>query len=199
MIDIDTNTTDSEAVPSRSALDATIGPSPIAAGIERLETAVARRTGFGVGTSHSVTTLHDGLRCSSEEGPWTIEADLGAALGGTASAPTPGMLVRAALGCCMAMTYRLRAERHGVELTSCRVSVEADSELAGMLSVDASAPPGPTEVRYHVEVESPDDAERVQSILDEGDRLSPLLDVFTRFVTMRRTTEIRRAGTEAEG
>lgn len=178
--------------------DATTGPSPIRTGIDRLETAVARRPGFGVGTSHSVTTLHDGLRCSSEEGPWTIEADLGAALGGTASAPTPGVLVRAALGSCMAMTYRLRAERHGVELTSCRVSVEADSELAGMLSVDAAAPPGYTEVRYHVEVESPDDAERVRSILDEGDQLSPLLDVFARVTTMHRTTDIRSSCTEAD-
>ena len=89
------------------------------------------------------------------------------------------------------MTYRLRAARHGVELTSCRVSVEADSELAGMLFEEASAPPGYTEVRYHVEIESPDDPERVMAILDEGDRLSPLLDVFARVNTMRRTTDIR--------
>ena len=56
-----------------------------------------------------------------------------AALGGTGAAPTPGVLLRAALGSCMAMSYRLRAAKHGVELTSVRVTVEADSELAGML------------------------------------------------------------------
>ena len=55
------------------------------------------------------------------------------ALGGDGSAPSPSVLVRAALGSCMAMTYRLRAARAGVELTSVRVTVETDSELAGML------------------------------------------------------------------
>jgi uncharacterized OsmC-like protein len=163
----------------------------IGSAIERLEAAVARRPGFGVGTSHSVTTLGDGLQCSTVEGAWTIESDLLPALGGGGSAPTPNVMLRAALGSCMAMTYRLRAARRGVELTSVRVSVEADSALAGMLLCDAAAPPGYTEVRYHVEVESPDDPARVLAILDEGDRLSPLLDVFSRVVTTRRTTEIR--------
>ena len=161
--------------------------------VERLEAAVVGRPGFGVGTSHSVTTLREGLRCTTVEGEWSTDADLRPAIGGGGSAPTPNVLMRAALGSCMAMTYRLRAARHGVELTSVRVSVEADSELAGMLLCDAAAPPGYTEVRYHVEVDSPDDPARVLAILDEGDRLSPLLDVFSRANTMRRTTEIRPA------
>ena len=53
------------------------------------------------------------------------------------------------------MCYQLRAAEHGVELTSVRVTVETDSELRGMLQCDAAAPPGFTEIRYHVEVESP--------------------------------------------
>jgi uncharacterized OsmC-like protein len=158
--------------------------------IERLEAAVMRRPGFGVGTNRSVTTLHDGLHCSTDEGSWSIEADLSPGLGGSGSAPTPGVLLRAALGSCMAMTYRLRAARRGVELTSVRVTVEADSELAGMLFCESSAPPGYSEVRYHVEVESDEDPERVLAILDEGDRLSPLLDVFSRAHSIRRTTDI---------
>jgi uncharacterized OsmC-like protein len=163
----------------------------IGAAIERVEAAVSGRPGFGVGTAHSVTTLQEGLRCSASEGSWSIETDLSPILGGSGSAPTPGVLLRAALGSCMAMTYRMRAARHGVELTSCRVTVEADSELAGMLFCDASAPPGYSEVRYHVEVESPDDPDRLLAILDEGDRLSPLLDVFRRAHSIRRTTDIR--------
>jgi uncharacterized OsmC-like protein len=159
--------------------------------LERLEAAVARRPGFGVGTSHSVTTLGEGLQCSTVEGAWTIETDLLPALGGGGSAPTPNVLLRAALGSCMAMSYRLRAARRGVEFTSVRVSVEADSELAGMLGCDAAVPPGYTEVRYHVEVESPDDPARVLAVLDEGDRLSPVLDVLSRAVTIRRTAEIQ--------
>ena len=168
----------------------TINPS-IAGAIERLESAVERRPGFGAGTSRSVTTSTDGVRCSTEEGPWRTDTDLPCALGGNGAAPTPSVLLRAALGSCMAMSYALRAARHGVELTSVCVTVEADSEIAGMLSAEAAAPAGFTEIRYHVEIESPAPNDDVLRIVDEGDQLSPLLDVFARANTMRRTTSIR--------
>jgi len=173
-------------------IETSVGENEIGAAIERVEAAVVRRPGFGVGTSHSVTELHDGLRSSTSEGAWTVEADLSPTLGGGGSAPSPSVLLRAALGSCMAMTYRMRAARRGVELASVRVTVETDSELAGMLFDDSSAAPGYSEVRYHVEVESPDDPERVRAILDEGDRLSPVLDVFSRATTVCRTTDIRQ-------
>jgi len=163
----------------------------IANAIERLEAILDRRADFGVGTSHSTTTCDDGMRCTTEEGHWQIGSDLSESLGGSGSAPTPGVLLRAALGGCMAMSYRLRAAKHGIELRSIRVTVEADSEIAGMLLLDASAPPGYTELRAHVEVDSPSPPDEVLRILDEGDRLSPLLDVFARTNVIRRTTTIR--------
>lgn len=163
----------------------------IAAALERLEVAVERRSGFGIRTCRSTTRLVDGLRCSTEEGPWQMPADLPETLGGSGAAPTPGVLLRAALGSCMAMSYKLRAERHGVELTSIRVTVETDSELAGMLMTDATAPPGFTALRCHVEVVSSAPEDEVKRVLDEGDRLSPLLDVMARDHDIRRTTSIR--------
>ncbi len=105
------------------------------------------------------------------------------------------MLLRAALGACMAMSYRLRAAKHGIELTSIRVTVEADSAIAGMLLLDSPAPPGYTELRAHVEIDSPSPADEVLRILDEADRLSPLLDVFARATEIRRTATVR--GSEA--
>lgn len=163
----------------------------IAKAIERLEVAIVRRSGFGVETNRSVTTLIDGLRCSTEEGSWQTDSDLPVALGGCGMAPTPGVLLRAALGSCMAMSYRLRAAKHDVELTSVRVTVEADSELAGMLLVDAPVPAGYTEIRYHVEIESPASPDEVARIIDEGDRLSPLLDAFSRANALRRSVSIQ--------
>src|SRR4051812_45095996 len=79
----------------------------IADSIERLERALTNRPGFGVGTWRGVTTLSDGLRCTTEDGRWRIDVDLSDRLGGADSAPSPSALVRAALGSCMAMTYRL--------------------------------------------------------------------------------------------
>lgn len=166
----------------------------IADSLARLETLLAGRPEFGGTTNRSVTTSSDGLRCSIEEGDWTHTTDLGAALGGDGSAPSPGVLARAALGSCLAMGYRLRAAKHGVELTSIRVTVETDSDLRGLLFLDAEAPPGFTGVRYHVEVESPDPTADVQRVLDEGDRQSPMLDAFARANTMRRTVSIESVG-----
>ena len=163
----------------------------IANAIERLEHAVAHRPRFGVGTAHAVTTLGAGLTATTEDGPWRIAVDLPERLGGTATAPSPSALLRAALGSCMAMTYRMRAARSGVTLTAVRVTVETDSAIAGMLLTDSAEPAGFGAVRFHVEVESPDPAPVVRRILDEGDRLSPVLDDLSRSVPVARTTTIR--------
>ncbi len=170
----------------------------IATSIERIEQALASRPGFGIGTSHSVTTLAGGLCCTTEEGPWRIDADLSDRLGGRGSAPTPSMLLRAALGSCIAMGYRLRAAKHGVALTSIRVTVETDSAIAGMLLTDSPEPAGFRSVRYHVDIESPARAADVMAILDEGDRLSPVLDVLTTAATVARSVSIVTAAVDAE-
>ena len=141
-----------------------------------------------------MTTLVDGLRCETEAGGWTIASDLRPALGGEGSAPTPTMLLSAALGACLAMGYQLRAAEHGIELTSVRVTVETDSELCGMLQCDAAAPPGFTEIRYHVEIESPARASDIERIVDLADRLSPVLDALTRANRVQRTRLDRTSG-----
>lgn len=161
--------------------------------LERLEAAVERKPGFGAGTHRSVTRCPDGLHCNTEEGDWRLTTDLPEGFGGGATAPTPGTLVRAALGGCMAMSYRLRAARNGIEVKAITVVIETDSELTGMVSCGSDAPPGFTAVRYHVEVESPAPTDVVERLLDEADRLSPLLDVFLRSNDVTRTVEIRHA------
>ena len=121
---------------------------------------------------------------------WTIASDLRPAIGGDGSAPTPTTLLSAALGACLAMCYQLRAAEHGVELSSVRVTVETDSDLRGMLQSDAAVPPGFTEVRYRVELESPARTSDVERIVDLADRLSPVLDALTRANRVRRTLSI---------
>jgi uncharacterized OsmC-like protein len=144
--------------------------------LARLESALERKPGFGHATTRSTTDNAGGTGCVTAEGHHQILTDLPAALGGSASAPTPSTLLRAALGSCLAMSYRLRAARHGVELGAIRVCVETDSALAGMLLPGSTAPPGFLEIRYHVEIESSAPAARVEQITTEADRLSPVLD-----------------------
>ena len=67
-----------------------------------------------------------------------------------------------------------------------------------MLLPDSDEPAGFRGVRYHVDVESPDPAPVVRRILDEGDRLSPVLDDLTRDLAIERTTTIRTVAPAAE-
>lgn len=163
----------------------------IAAALARLHGAL-KRSGFGHSTRDSVSTLDGRLRCSTTEGSSVIESDLPPALGGEAAAPSPATLVRAALGACLAMGYRLRAAELGIELAAVRVTVESESELCGMLDPEADVPPGFTALRYRVEIESPAPEPDIERVVELGDRLSPVLDMLTRPHAVERTLSITR-------
>lgn len=165
----------------------------IATALRRLQDAVASKPGFGRSEAVSVTTLGGGVRCTSTERSAEIAADLPPALGGTKSAPSPGMHVRAALGACLAMRYRMLAAERGVELTSVRVTVSERSDVRGLLG-DAAVPPGPISMNYHVEIESPADHDTLTAIVDEAGRLSPVLDALVRPLTLERTVALTGAG-----
>ena len=179
--------------PSNDESDRANGPAGdvrIAAAVTRLEAAVERKIGFGRATNTATVTLVDGLRCCSEEGAWSIATDLPPGLGGSGSAPTPGVLLRAALGSCLAMGYRLRAARRGIPVRSIQVTVESDSEIDGMLRTTSTAPPGFTAIRYHVELDTSAPAEDIEAMLDEADQLSPILDAVGRANQVRRSLSI---------
>lgn len=165
--------------------------SHVTPALERLHAAL-QRPGFGHSTSTSESTLVGRLRCSTRERTAVIETDLPPALGGEATAPSPATLVRAALGACLAMGYRLRAAELGVDLAAVGVTVESESELRGMLEPAADVPPGLTALRYHVEIESPAPQHEVERIIELGDRLSPVLDMLTRPHAAERTVSIKQ-------
>lgn len=146
----------------------------------RLEGRVLRRPGLGRSSTVSTTTLVEGLRCVSREGDHVVVSDLGPALGGDDTGPTPSALLRAALGSCLTMGYRLRAARHGIPIDSIQVQVETDSAVGGMLDPDSPFPPGCIEIRYRVEIESPAPAKDIERLIEDADRLSPVLDAISR-------------------
>jgi len=167
-------------------------PTSLGAALDRLEDAVTKRQSLGTGTERSISTITDGLRCTTEEGDFRFQTDLPDSMGGDGSGPSPGVLGRAALGSCLAMCYQMRAARLGVEMASVSVEIEADFDVAGMLSMEATARPGYSEVRYHVRVESSAAEADIIRVLDEGDLLSPYRDVFSAETPMTRTVSIGR-------
>lgn len=162
----------------------------IAAALARLHDALANRPGFGQSSSTSVSTLGAGLRCATGERSHEIATDMAPALGGDGSAPSPVALLRAALGSCLAIGYRLHAIERGIELTSVQVTVESESDVRGMLDPGACARSGFEALRYRVEIESPSPAHEVEHIIELADRLSPVLDALTRPQTLERTVSI---------
>jgi uncharacterized OsmC-like protein len=86
--------------------------------------------------------LADGLRCEIEEGPWKLAADMPAKAGGEESAPTPGVLGRAALASCIVMGIAAWAARLGVPIDALEVEVQADFNVRGELGVGEGIPPG---------------------------------------------------------
>jgi uncharacterized OsmC-like protein len=169
------------------------GGDRIGQALAHLDSALARRPGFGRSTATSTTILRDGLRCVTTEREHEIETDLPTALGGDGSAPTPSALLRAALGSCLAMGYRLRAARHGVALRAVEVVVETDSDIAGLLDPRSAAPAGFVDVRYRVRIESSAPRAQLDAIVDEADASSPVLD------TLERANRVHRSVTVVDG
>src|SRR3982751_4125570 len=105
-----------------------------------------------VGTDAAATAVReDGLRFRVDGPNGAVVTDMSKSVGGGASAPTPGWLMRAALASCDATTVAMEAARANVELTALTVSVESETDFRGVLGVDGSAHPGPLAVRVRIE------------------------------------------------
>ena len=139
--------------------------------------------------------LVDGLRCEIEEGPWKFAADMPAKVGGDETAPTPGVLGRGALASCLTIGIASWAARLGVPLDAIEVEVQTDFDARGELGVGNGVPPGYTEVRYLVSIESPAPRERLDELLSLAERHSPYLDVFGKAMALSRA--LRLNGKEA--
>ena len=158
---------------------------------ERCARAMSLRPSFGRTTSISRTRIREGLICEVEEGRWKLAVDMPAKLGGTGSAPTPGVFGRAALGSCLAIGYMMYAAKLRVPITSLEVEVQADYDNGALFWVRNA--PGHQEVRYTVTVESPAPEADVRRVIDEGDAHSPYLHVLTYPQPCRRTVRVLTA------
>jgi len=110
--------------------------------------------------------------------------------GGTEAGPTPGFYGRAALGSCLAIGYMMRAAKMGVPIRALEVEVQADYDDGALFGV-SDAPPGYSEIRTIVTVESSAPEADVRRVLDEADRHSPYLDVFSRAQKCTRTLNLK--------
>jgi uncharacterized OsmC-like protein len=153
---------------------------------ERSIQLLALKPSRGYITCATKARLVYGLRCEIEEGPWKLAADMPAKVGGGETAPTPGLLGRAALASCLVIGIATWAARQGVRIDTVEVEVEADFDARGELGVGNGVPPGYTEVRYAVSIQSAAPKQALEGVLDLAERHSPYLDVFGRAIALRR-------------
>ncbi len=163
--------------------------------IERNIEVLALKPARGHLTSTTKARLVDGLRCEIQEGPWTFCADLPAKAGGDDTAPTPGVLGRGALASCLTMGIAIWAARLNVTIDRLEVEVEADFNARGELGMGTGVPPGYSEVRYTVSIESPTPRQKLDEVLALAARHSPYLDVFGRAMALKGVVRVN--GVEA--
>ena len=101
--------------------------------------------------SVATASLVDGLvmRVRGPNGE-DISTDMVPSVGGTASAPSPGWLLRAAEASCVATLIAMRAAMLGITLTDLEVSADSESDDRGLLGVDDEVPAGPLSGRIVV-------------------------------------------------
>jgi len=82
-------------------------------------------------------TRQNGLRCEVT-GPHgeRVITDMPPAMGGDASGPNPGWLLRASMASCTATSIAMRAARLGITLRSLKVTVHSETDARGMTGID---------------------------------------------------------------
>jgi len=156
---------------------------------ERSKQALAMKPSLGLKTATCKVRIVDGYTCEVEEGRWKIIADLSEKVGGNAKGPDSGVLGRAAFGSCAAIGYMQWAAVLGIQLSSVEVVVESDYDHGGYYGTNDSSA-GPKEVRYKVTIQSDAPKSQVIALIEKADKHSPLHDLFTRAIPLKREIEI---------
>src|SRR3954452_19557640 len=173
--------------------------------MEEIRSAIEKASGYlaenpdaATATDAAATAVREeGLRFRVEGPKGALTSDMSKSVGGEASAPTPGWLLRASLAACDATLVAMEAARDGIELTGLTVSVESESDFRGVLGVDDSVHPGPLAVRVRIELAAPDATEdQLREIVRRAEAHSPVRDALVREVSM--TTEVMTVRSETE-
>lgn len=144
----------------------------------------ANRTEARYRDSVATAVVESGLRMRVTASDGTaIMTDMSTGVGGGASAPSPGWLLRAADAACIATLIAMRAAEQGVGLEGLEVVVDSESDDAGILGVDEAVPAGPLSMRVAVSVAgSTAPPDQVREIVQWGIDHCPVCDAVKRAV-----------------
>lgn len=135
----------------------------------------------------AVAVIEQGLRIRAT-GPngQTLFCDMPEALGGGASAPSPGWMMRAALANCEAVMIALRAAQLGIELDTLEVRVDSLSDDRGMLGMDDNQPAGPINMKISIRIGAKGiPEEKLRETVAWAEKHSPVGEALTRVVPVQ--------------
>lgn len=152
-------------------------PSNIRAALEKVSAAILSEPAKARSkNAPAVARLTAGLQCEVV-GPHNVSliTDMPPAMGGGASGPNPGWLLRGALASCTATVIAMRAAKLGIAVSSLEVTVESDSDNRGILGLDESIPAGLAGVRVKVRIGAPGASpDLLREIVEWADAHSPV-------------------------
>ncbi|MGI9586417.1 MAG: OsmC family protein [Acidimicrobiia bacterium] len=158
--------------------------SDIAEAVSRVVAHLEAHPEDGYDGGVSVTATTTGLRASSESPDGhVVVTDMPRGIGGGASAPSPGWLLRAALASCDATLIAMRAAYVGVELDTLEVTVAMDFDDRGLVGTDDTVHAGPLSSNVSVRIGSENaDEETLRGIVDWAEHHSPVGDALDRAI-----------------
>lgn len=122
------------------------------------------------------------------ERAYTIRTDWPREVGGGDSGPSPGELILAALGGCVAMTYVSKAAMRGVDIEELEVTIRAQVDLQGVFELD-HVRPGLSRVAVTVGVRSDVDGAVLAALGETTARTSAVFDTLANPVPMELLVE----------
>lgn len=104
--------------------------------------------------------------------------DMGPAMGGEATAPSPGFFAKAGLVGCLAIATKMTAARAGLNVRSVHVDVETDSDALAIFGMGGGNA-APLDTRIMIAIDSDEPDARINALVDQ------VLTIDTWFLALR--------------
>lgn len=133
----------------------------------------------------------DRLAVEIDAGDGVLRTDMPLARGGGGAAPTPGSMMRASVAACLAVGYKQWSEKLDIVVSDIEVELTTEIDMRGQGGL-AEVPPGWQSIRWHVRLRSTASDADVERLLQQAERLSPMLDSLHPRCERVRTFELLR-------
>jgi uncharacterized OsmC-like protein len=144
--------------------------------------AMARRPIFGRSSAQARVVLRDGCACIVDQQGDAMRVDLPPEEGGSGTGPHPGQLMRASVGACLALGYRVWGARLEVPILGVEVDITCEYDARGQMGVADDVAIGWLRLSADVTIVSPAPEAEVRRVVETADRLNPMLANLSRDV-----------------